>query len=835
MAVLAGALTATGMAFVPGQVSAAERGAGGGSAVRATKGVARDASVRLATGERLERIAGTKGFRVAAAGGRPATGTYAFAQADGELTVQPLGGKKPLAATTVRTDEAGPGMTPYGATATQKVSFSVANNAVYASAPFMRLWNTSTWQSVPVTPAQYELKGTAYVAPGTYFATMSYMPYDATRPSYLLVKTFTVGSTALNVAFDEKAARPMGIVTDDTTARRSDISLGLTMPGGDTVGAFGFGPDKLYVTPFSVTGMTADVHEVLTKYGSSQLKPSPYRYDLVHRFKNSVPANPVVAVQTAGLAKTVTTFRSRAGRQTGTLWSYRTPSETEPFFAGQASSPVTAPGTLTEYVTPNVKFSRRFDDDSTQVELGDRTLPSGTSAGETIGQGPLQPGAGGESGRSGSRIVLYEPYSYSDVHGHRGADYEALQQYRLTSRGTTLVDSAYEKGYKTYGAAIPQSAAPYAFTHTTIRRGPNARLSTKLVREWTFTSDGYAYVPRMENSLPLLDVVFTVPQLDIRNTAPTGTVRVATAITSRTAVPASVTGLEYSTDDGRTWQPASAEGDITVGTGDRFVSLRATGKDDSGATVRTTLIRAFGGPGSAGLPDEKAGDVTISGVTVNGGRPIVVDGVLGQYPINVPTSFTATSPAGIARVGMILYKGSYERPDAVLPFLPCAYSNNPTTATCANEVYVAARTLGDNALAGTWKAAVWAESLDGTSYAEVHAAQTVRILRPTRLTTDAAPEPVAKGAALTVTGRFTASDWLTGGQLAYPGRRVLLEFRKAGTSAYTLVDTAYTDSTGKASLTLKAGVDGEYRWIEGPVFLLPTAPPTTASDAVDVR
>ncbi|MFF8607816.1 hypothetical protein ACF06X_17940 [Streptomyces sp. NPDC015346] len=822
---LAGVLAATGMTLVPGQVSAAE------NTVPATKGTDKGAGARLATGERLERIPGTKGFRVAAADGRQATGTYAFAQTDGELTIQPIGEEKPLPATTVRTDQAVSGLAPYGeygTTANQKVNLSVADG--YAAGAYISLWNTSTWTRYDVTTEQYMPRGTANVPPGTYFATIQYDYYAEARPAYLLTKTFTVGSTTANVVFDEKAAKPVGIVSDDPSARRAGASIWLTTPSGDRVGQIGGGADKIFVSPFTMSGVTVHLHDVLTKYGSSQLRPSPYRYDLVHQFKNTVPANPVVTVQTAGLAKTVTTFRSLAGRQTASLDTYGKPADTESFVAGQAASPVTTPGTLTEYVTPNVTFGRYLMDGGNQVRLADRTLPTGTSAGETIGQGPLQPDAGGHSTRSSTRISLYEPASYTDARGNRGADYTALQQYRLTSRGVTLVDSAYEEGFKTYGATVTSSSAPYEFTHTAIRRAPHARLSTRLVREWTFTSSGYS-------SLPLLDVRFDVPSLDIRNTAAAGPVRVVTTVTSRsTDATASLTGLEFSNDDGATWQPASAEGDITVGAGDRFLSLRATGKDNSGATVRTTLIRAFGGPGSVSLPDESAGDVKISGVSVNAGKPVVIDGASGQYPTEVQASFTATSPAGIARGGMALYKGSYERPDAVFPlqWTQCTPAN-ATTSSCQGSVNIAPRHLVDNALAGEWKVAAWAESTDGTSFADVHAARTVRIARTTRLTTDATPEPVTKGATLTVTGRFTVSDWLAGGQLAFPGQRVHLEFRRAGTTGYTLVGLARTDSTGKAALTLKAAYDGDYRWVSGPSLNPATTRPAVAPDAVDVR
>lgn len=94
----------------------------------------------------------------------------------------------------------------------------------------------------------------------------------------------------------------------------------ISVPGGDLAGFAGSGADKVYVTPFSVSGVSLRLHEVLGGKGASASVPSPYRYDLTHSFTSTVPASPIKAVRTSALAKSVTKVgapgtRTRAGLQ----------------------------------------------------------------------------------------------------------------------------------------------------------------------------------------------------------------------------------------------------------------------------------------------------------------------------------------------------------------------------------------------------------------------------------------------------------------------------------------------------------------------------------------
>ncbi|MFI1938466.1 hypothetical protein ACH44C_14980 [Streptomyces purpureus] len=828
---LASALAAAAVLIAPAGAQATEGPAAPAQATAAPAGAT------LATGERLELTPGAKkgaapDFRVLPAPGAEQPGRYAFAHTGGELEVQPHGRKQPVPSTTVKTGVASTSAAPaesFAGTSNQSVTFSVANTTA-AAGSLMRVFNLSTWMSYEVDTDQYQLTGKASLPAGTYLALISYSsPQD---PSYLLAKGFTVGSAPVSVVFDQAAAKEVGIVPDDPTARRASASVWLTTPKGATFGDAG-GRGRTFVTPLSVTGVKVVVHEMLTKNGPATYKPTPYLYDLVHTFERTVPTTAMVKVATSSLAKTTTTLRAQAGDQTGTLHSYPKLPEVSP----QTWAPLYMPSTITEYVTPGLTFGRFGPHGLT---LADRTL-TGTGAPETIGRAPFGPNSS-QYGTDRTRYLMWirEPNSVGDADGNDGSA-GGYHSMKLTSRGTVLGEQRNIPTSQSFASVtVPEEPTPYQLVHDVTRR---ARLSTRVTREWTFTSDGYSNTtPVGERINDLVDVTFDTTGLDIRNTAGTAPVTISAKAASRDAnATATLTGLEYSLDDGATWTAVtvpgtevSASAEVTVPATARFVSLRASGKDSNGATNRSTVIRAFAGPASTTLPSEQAGATTLTGLSVNGGKPIVLDGSYGLNWLEAEGKFTASDPAGIRRGSMYLYRGSYERPTGVVDMYSTGCTKtDAATSTCTFTTMLAPAELADNTLAGTWNVAAFAESLDGTSFVDNHAAGTVRIMRPTALTTDAGPEPVARGGKLTVTGTLTVSDWLTGKKVPYAGRPVTLEFKKAGTTTWSKVRTITTPSTGKVTTTLAAWHDGYWR------LTSPATDTTTAvagpADYVDVR
>ncbi|MEV5314083.1 hypothetical protein [Streptomyces sp. NPDC052610] len=199
--------------------------------------------------------------------------------------------------------------------------------------------------------------------------------------------------------------------------------------------------------------------------------------------------------------------------------------------------------------------------------------------------------------------------------------------------------------------------------------------------------------------------------------------------------------------------------------------------------------------------------------------------------------------------GPYLYRGSFDAPSAV-PLM----GNNPakctatsaTAATCTGKVdiYPAQDDLL-NSDAGTWKGAALAIAYNGqdpdgfdfditkVGYADQGSLGTTLVQRNSQLTVNASPEPVKKGATLTVTGKLSRANWETHKYAGYTNQSVKLQFRKKDSSTYTDVKTITTDSTGNLKTTVKASVDGYYRYSFAGTTTTPAV--NAAGDFVDVQ
>ncbi|MFE7750399.1 hypothetical protein, partial [Streptomyces sp. NPDC057428] len=691
---------------------------------------------------------------------------------------------------------------------------------------------SKTWTSYAVDSDGIGSSASVKLPPGDYFSVALHSDWQ--RPSYLLTRSFKVGTAATTVSFDERAAKETGIRVDDTTATRESSAVWISVPGNQLAGFAGSGADKVYVTPFSQPGAALRIHDVLSRKSSTASTPSPFRYDLTRTFHNTVPTAPYASVKRASLAKTITRVNAPGTRTTAVLQTVPDVGEWTGVYVGSA---VPVADAVTEYVTPGVSYSRSlsYGTGDYSLQLPPRTLAAGTAPAETVGAAPLQPlrteGAGSQ--RRGDTLRLNESGGLGDAAGHLGYDTRSAVSYRLTSDGVTYAETTGAAINQPLTAQVPSGSRTYALEQTISHRVPYRKLSTMVRSEWMFTSR----TASSAIAVPLIDTRVELTGLNAANRAATTTPVTVTATASSRApsAAASVTGIEYSIDGGSTWNSLPHTGgtaSLTVPATAAHVSLRVTATDDQGGSLRRTIERAFAGPGTQG--DETVGSTRISKIVVNGGKAVE----LSDQPLqDFKATFTATDSAGIASGDMYLYHGSYDAPDGVL------YGSWPATCTKAGATssscethfaYIAPRwTLGRNALAGTWKLAAWAESADGKSLTDLHAAASVNIQRDSALTANAAPEPVVKGKTITVTGKLSRANWETGGYHGYSAQPVRLQFRKNGTTAYTTVKTVKTDGVGNLKTTVKASVDGYWRYsFAGTVS---TPPATAAGDFVDVR
>ncbi|MFE6666716.1 DUF5707 domain-containing protein [Streptomyces sp. NPDC057697] len=267
--------------------------------------------------------------------------------------------------------------------------------------------------------------------------------------------------------------------------------------------------------------------------------------------------------------------------------------------------------------------------------------------------------------------------------------------------------------------------------------------------------------------------------------------------------------------------------------GDR--SIPDPHKPTSGAEVFGTAAR---GASKAAAAAAAAAQPAISKVVVNGGKDIVL-GTTAKKTITV--SVTASHATGISDAYADLWHGTDPTSETGIDGAILANEDeakctkvNATTSTCKLTFTVDPRyDLYKNSLAGTWHvtAAALAGNRTDMTYTDFYG--TARVQRLSKLTVNASPEPVKKGKTLTVTGKLSRANWEDHAYHGYSGQPVKLQFRKKNSSTYTTVKTIKTNSTGNLKTTVKASVDGYWRYSFAGTSTTPAV--NAAGDFVDVK
>ncbi|MFE5190345.1 calcium-binding protein [Streptomyces sp. NPDC056628] len=224
-----------------------------------------------------------------------------------------------------------------------------------------------------------------------------------------------------------------------------------------------------------------------------------------------------------------------------------------------------------------------------------------------------------------------------------------------------------------------------------------------------------------------------------------------------------------------------------------------------GVVVGTAVVLLAGAGASAeAVPADRAGGPVVGRAVVNEGRDVVVG---TTHDATFPVTVTGSGDPALTFVDVDLKgpHGGFYTTDAF-----CESATACTTRFTVNaHLAPGADDPVDltNAQAGTSSVDALADTEDGTS---VFARDTgsFSLKRAARLTANASPEPVAKGARLIVTGRLVRADWDTYRYTGYAGRTVELQFRPKGSSTYRTVATAVTNGTGALHIVVKAAKDG---------------------------
>ncbi|HLL33112.1 DUF5707 domain-containing protein [Streptomyces sp.] len=237
----------------------------------------------------------------------------------------------------------------------------------------------------------------------------------------------------------------------------------------------------------------------------------------------------------------------------------------------------------------------------------------------------------------------------------------------------------------------------------------------------------------------------------------------------------------------------------------------------------------------AAQADEISGDTTISNISVNGGKAVVVGSTTYK---RITISFTVKDDSGVENAMALPYYGTdLDHADsAALPNTSDYYSVctavDSTTANCKATYDFTPGENAINSVAGTWKLWVLASGKDG-DYVQKENARSFKVQRLSKLTVNASPEPVKKGKTLTVTGKLTRANWDANKYSGYAGQYVKLQFRKKTDTSYTTVKTIKTNSYGDLKTTVTASVDGYYRYSYVGNSATPAV--SAAGDFVDVQ
>ncbi|MEU5328475.1 calcium-binding protein [Streptomyces parvus] len=239
------------------------------------------------------------------------------------------------------------------------------------------------------------------------------------------------------------------------------------------------------------------------------------------------------------------------------------------------------------------------------------------------------------------------------------------------------------------------------------------------------------------------------------------------------------------------------------------------------------------------LAARSAGSTVLSGVTVNGGNSAAV-GTKNTQTITVKWKLSGGSTLYGSHASLWRGTDIASGPEQFITSEqfnagtePCVPSGD-ATFDCTATFKINPRIDLKNEDAGAWKISLWAVT-DATTGVDTDNARTWYLQRWSRLSNNAAPEPVAKGKTITITGKLERANWDTYKYAGYTQQIVHLQERSL-TGSYATTSSHRTGTGSQAGVEKKtrtATADRCYRYkFEG----TSTTPPVSGTgDCVDVR
>lgn len=235
---------------------------------------------------------------------------------------------------------------------------------------------------------------------------------------------------------------------------------------------------------------------------------------------------------------------------------------------------------------------------------------------------------------------------------------------------------------------------------------------------------------------------------------------------------------------------------------------RGTAWAAAGGAVALVLVTA------TGAHAEGEGDIRVVKTVVNGGNNVILGtSKTVTYPIAI-TIKDDSGVKGLTDVSTFNKTNGYGFGDWT--DTTCVKKSS-TTSVCTATIKIDPGWLPGsmpedaNVAAGVWTVNATVKANDGDYWISDGIAE-FKMKRASRLTTDATPEPVAKGTQLTVNGKLTRANWENLEYHGFTGQSVKLQFRPVGAAHYSTVKTVRTGTHGKLSTKVTVTSAGSWRW-----------------------
>ncbi|WP_217565982.1 hypothetical protein [Streptomyces sp. GbtcB7] len=218
---------------------------------------------------------------------------------------------------------------------------------------------------------------------------------------------------------------------------------------------------------------------------------------------------------------------------------------------------------------------------------------------------------------------------------------------------------------------------------------------------------------------------------------------------------------------------------------------------------------------ATGAHAEGRGDIRVVKTVVNGGGNVIVGTAKTiRYPIDI----TIKDNSGVKKLtDVFTFNKTNAYTFATWSGDSSCTKKSATTSVCRATMTIDPAWIADsddidtNRVAGVWRVDATVKANDGDYWISDDIAE-YKVKRAAQLTTVIAPEKVAKGAKVTVTGKLSRANWEDLKYHGFTGQQVKLQFRKKGAAHYNTVKTVTTGDAGKLTTNVTVTSAGSWRW-----------------------